>query len=621
MKKIPKTVFLLESKSDYEKIKKQKDDNFQIITFNFELHNIFKKKSIQHIISDEFLSQNELLSIQNNALSLSDWYIENEIKEYISYKGVNLGSLIQGEFINTLVNFLKRFLECSNIIKKYNSDTIFFSSGIIFEIMKQFSVNVKKISNVHDEKLFFPLDSLKIKTSIGIKNYSTEINISQNIFKKLKKITEKTSSMISKRSDKNIKTILISEFNTLIYESLFLKMPEFKLNFVFFNRRQPTIWNLKSLSVIKKSKVIIENETTLMNKKIKGDIQNGKKVVEKNIDNLFKNNIFFKSFFSINGNSFWAPFSSYFINYFKKRSSENIKEIELVIELLEKFSFVATLIHSEAGPNEKIILQLAKKKKIVNFLLQHGLINDSLEGYEHNVHRGVIPIESEQSIVWGKINQDYFKHIGISADRVHTLGTPIYDDLNIEKIDNKEDYVLLATSGPTKEDVFDLTINTIEKNIETIKTICKVVTKYNKKLIIKLHPSPDEFDPTQIVKEINPEIKIVKTGKISQLIKNSSIVVVIDESSAIIDAHLLGKPVLSVAVKAEEYGIPTVLKNNSCIMTNRESFDKDFFRVMNDKVHRETIIENEKKSTQNYISFQKNSAKMILSFLEKFECK
>jgi len=621
MKKIPKTVFLLESKSDYEKIKKQKDDNFQIITFNFELHNIFKKKSIQHIISDEFLSQNELLSIQNNALSLSDWYIENEIKEYISYKGVNLGSLIQGEFINTLVNFLKRFLECSNIIKKYNSDTIFFSSGIIFEIMKQFSVNVKKISNVHDEKLFFPLDSLKIKTSIGIKNYSTEINISQNIFKKLKKITEKTSSMISKRSDKNAKTILISEFNTLIYESLFLKMPEFKLNFVFFNRRQPTIWNLKSLSVIKKSKVIIENETTLMNKKIKGDIQNGKKVVEKNIDNLFKNNIFFKSFFSINGNSFWAPFSSYFINYFKKRSSENIKEIELVIELLEKFSFVATLIHSEAGPNEKIILQLSKKKKIVNFLLQHGLINDSLEGYEHNVHRGVIPIESEQSIVWGKINQDYFKHIGISADRVHTLGTPIYDDLNIEKIDNKEDYVLLATSGPTKEDVFDLTINTIEKNIETIKTICKVVTKYNKKLIIKLHPSPDEFDPTQIVKEINPEIKIVKTGKISQLIKNSSIVVVIDESSAIIDAHLLGKPVLSVAVKAEEYGIPTVLKNNSCIMTNRESFDKDFFRVMNDKVHRETIIENEKKSTQNYISFQKNGAKMILSFLEKFECK
>ena len=427
--------------------------------------------------------------------------------------------------------------------------------------------------------------------------------------------------MISKRSDKNVKTILISEFNTLIYESLFLKMPEFKLNFVFFNRRQPTIWNLKSLSVIKKSKVIIENETTLMNKKIKGDIQNGKKVIEKNIDNLFKNNIFFKSFFSINGNSFWAPFSSYFINYFKKRSSENIKEIELVIELLEKFSFAATLIHSEAGPNEKIILQLAKKKKIVNFLLQHGLINDSLEGYEHNVHRGVIPIESEQSIVWGKINQDYFKHIGISADRVHTLGTPIYDDLNIEKIDNKEDYVLLATSGPTKEDVFDLTINTIEKNIETIKTICKVVTKYNKKLIIKLHPSPDEFDPTQIVKEINPEIKIVKTGKISQLIKNSSIVVVIDESSAIIDAHLLGKPVLSVAVKAEEYGIPTVLKNNSCIMTNRESFDKDFFRVMNDKVHRETIIENEKKSTQNYISFQKNGAKMILSFLEKFECK
>ena len=621
MKKIPKTIFLLESKSDYEKIKRQKDDNFQIITFDFGLHNVFKKKSIQHIISDEFLSQNELLSIQNSAFRLSDWYNENEIKEHLSYKGVNLGSLIQGEFINILVNFLKRFLECSNIIKKYNSDTFFFCSGITFEIMKQFSVNVKKISNMYSEKLFFPLDSLKVKTRIGIKNYSVEIDVSQNIFKKLKKITEKTSSMISKKSDKNVKTILVSEFNTLIYKSLFLKMPEFKLNFVFFNRRQPTIWNLKSLSVIKKSKVVIENETTLMNKKIKDNLQKGKKFVEKNIDDLFKNNNFFKSFFSIKGNSFWIPFSSHFINYFKKRSSENVKEVELVIELLEKFPFAATLIHSEAGPNEKIILQLAKKKKIVNFLLQHGLINDSLEGYEHNVHRGVIPVESEQSIVWGKINQNYFKQIGISADRIHTLGTPIYDDLNIEKTNNKENYVLLATSGPTKEDAFDLTINTIEKNIETIKTICKVVTKYNKKLIIKLHPSPDEFDPTQIVKEINPEIKIVKTGKISELIKNSSVVIVIDESSAIIDAHLLEKPVLSVGVKAEEYGIPSVLKNNSCVLTNRESFDKDFFHVMNDEVYRETIIENGKKSTQTYISFQKNGAEMILNFLEKFERK
>ena len=616
-----KNIFLLDSQINFSEINYSDDNDYQVITFDFDSHNALKKKSVPHLISDTFLSKKELLDIQKNAFLLSDWHKEETLEENIVYENVNLGSLIQAEFINILVNYSKRFLECLNIIRKFGTDKNYHCSGLTYEIMKCFSVKVEKINDSYDDSLFFPLDSLKIKMKLGIKNHSTELEISQNFFKKLKKLTEKSSIFLSKKSiESTQKNILIAEFNTLSYESLFSKIPEFNLNFIFFNRRQPTVWNRKTFSTIKKSGVIVENDYTLMNNEIKNNIKNDKKDIEIKINNIFKNTDFFNSFFSINGNSFWTSFSSHFITYFKKRALEFIKEIQLTKELLNKFQFSFILLHSEVGPNEKILLQLAKLKKIPTFLLQHGLINDSVDGYDHNVYRGVVPAESDHAIVWGKVNEDYFRQVGIPEEKIHTIGTPIYDNLkNLNSIDSEDGYVLLATSGPTKEDAFDLTIETIEKNIETIKKIAEIVVSHNKKLIVKLHPSPDEYDPSKILRKINPEIEIIKTGNIAELIKKCILFIVIDVSTSIIDAHLLKKPVLSISVKGEKIGLPTLLKNNSCLFTDLSSFEKVFYQMISDDELRSKIIKNANKSIQNHMSFPFDGVTPLLTFLEKFE--
>ena len=626
-----KNIFLLDSQINFSEINYSNNRDSQIITFDFDSHNVLKKKSIPHLISDTFLSKKELFDIRKNAFLLSDWYKEETIEENIKYENVNLGSLIQAEFINILVNYSKRFLECLNIIRKFGTDENYHCSGLTYEIMKHFSAKVEKINDSFDDSLFFPLDSLKTKVKLGIKNYSTELEISQNFFKKLKKLTEKSSIFLSNKNiDFTQKNILISEFNTLSYESLLSKIPEFRLNFIFFNRRQPTVWNTKTFSMIKKSGVIVENDDTLMSNEIKKNIENDKKNIEIKINNIFKNANFFDSFFSLNGNSFWIPFSSHFITYFKKRALEFIKEIQLAKELLNKFHFSFVLLHSEVGPNEKILLQLAKLKKIPTFLLQHGLINDSVEGYDHNVYSGVVPIESDYAIVWGKVYEDYFRQIGIPEEKIHTIGTPIYDNLKaLNSVDSEEDYILLATSGPTKEVAVDLIIENIEKNIATIKKIAEIVVSHNKKLIVKLHPSPDEFDPSTILRKINPKIEIIKTGNIAELIKKCSLFIVIDVSSAIIDAHLLKKPVLSVAVwrtlpaavKVAKTGLPTVLKNNSCALTDISSFEKIFFQMINDDKFRNKIIKNANMSIQKHMSFHHDGATTLLTFLEKFENK
>ena len=614
-------IILLDSNTDISKINLSDYDGLKIISFDYESHKILNQKNLEHSISDDLLSNVNLLMIQKNAYSLSQWYNEESLKRYLEYENVNLGSLVQSEFINILVNYSKRFQECLNIVKKYGSNVNYICGGLNYEIMSELSSKLIKIQYQNSNDLFFPLDSLNIKMKIGIKNISKEFDIPQNIFKRLKKFSEESSRFLSNsiiNSDK--KSILLSEFSTLSYEPLLSKFPKSQLNTVIFNRRQPAIWNKKTFSIIKNSNVIVENETTLITSKIKSKIKVDFVKIEQKISEMFENSSFFTSFFSLDNHSFWKPFSLHFIKYFKERTKNFIHEIQISKQILEKYDFSLILILSEVGPNEKIFLQLENSKSIPKLLLQHGLINDSIEGYEHNVANGVIPIESNGGIVWGKVNENYLKKIGISSEKIHTLGTPLFD--NLKKIDSSienADYVLFATSGPTKEDSFDLTVKTIEKNFETIKQISEiVVTKYKMKLIVKIHPSPDEFDPTEILKKISPEIKIVKTGKISELIKNCKILIVVDESTSIIDAHLLNKPVLSISVKTEEFGVPTILKNGSCVKSELESFDENFSKIINDENVRKEIKENAEKSIKNYISNSSNNSKTLLTFLENY---
>ena len=68
-----------------------------------------------------------------------------------------------------------------------------------------------------------------------------------------------------------------------------------------------------------------------------------------------------------------------------KRALEFIEEIDLLTKLLEKHTFSSILILSEAGPHERIAIQLAKQKEIPVCLVQHGVNWDTKEGYDMNV--------------------------------------------------------------------------------------------------------------------------------------------------------------------------------------------------------------------------------------------
>ena len=615
-------VILFDSISDLDDLVEMSSKNIStIISFDYDTHKILKDKKINHEISDNYLSKKDLRNIQKTAYLVSEWFNSDIISKYINYNGVNLGSLIQDELINILVNYIKKVFELYKISKQLN-DSTFVSSHSCHEIMKNFAKNIMKFKNSKMENFGqLPLDSTKVRMKIGTKNHSMEFKISKDLFTKLKGISEKSSNfLLSKKhsGEGNSKNVLVLEFNTIRYQTFFEQMSNSNLNFVLYNRRSPAFWNIQSYNLIKQSGCIIETENLLYDSKMKKLISDGKIEVKSNLTDFFSTESFFKNFFSINGISFWSSFKVFFTNYLIKRALEFIEEIELLAKLLSKHTFSSILILSEAGLHERIAIQLASQKEIPVCLVQHGLNYDTKVAYDMNVAQGALPVKSDHYICWGKINEDYCKELSIKSEKIHVVGSPVFDKVKFDEQNfSKNDYVLLATAAPTKEDSSDLTVEIIEKYMNSIKKICQLVTKYNKKLIIKIHPSPDELDPSYIAKQINPEIKVIKQGNISPLIQSCDLMIVIDFTSPILDAHILKKPVISLSVKDNGWGIPTAFKNNSCLVTDLEKLESDLKDVLNNKQIRNKLIENGTKSSNEYLSYQNNGSSKLIGFLEE----
>jgi len=617
-----KSIILFDSVSDYDDLDEIASKNkSKIISFNYDTHKILKDKKIHHEISDNYLSKKDLRTIQKTAYSISEWFNADVISKYIYYNGVNLGSLIQDELINILVNYIKKVFELFKISKEFTNST-FISSHTCCKIMKNFSKKINEFKNSSTENLQpFPLDSIKIKMKIGTKNHSMEFGISKNLFKKLKSVSEKSSKFLLSKNNsigETSKNILIVEFNPIQYQSFFEQMPDSKLNFLIYNRRRPAFWNFQSYNLIKRSGCLAETENSLLDAKLKKIILNGKRQIEIKISDLFSKESFFKSFFSLEEISFWPTFKEFFQEYFRKRALEFIQEVELTKKLMEKYDFSSILILSEAGLHERIALQLAYQKQIPVCLVQHGINYNTKESYDMNVAKGALPIKSDYYLCWGRISGEYSKKMAIKSEKVHPIGSAVFDGVTFdEQKCSKKDHVLLATGSPTKEHASDLTVEIIEKNMDAVKKICQVVTKYNKKLIIKTHPSPDEFDPSFIAKQVNPEIKVIKEGRISPLIQSCDLLIINDLTSPILDAYILKKPVISLRVTDNGWGIPTAFKNNSCIVTDLEKFDDDLKNVLNNESVRNQLITDGVKSSKEYLAYQNNGSKKLIRFLEE----
>jgi len=580
-----------------------------IITFDYSSHVFLSEQKIPHTISDEYNSIKELKIIEKLIYSFGYWYDLPSLKNDIFENNINLGELFFSEFNNELVPLLKKFFEISKIIK-LNPISHYFVSENIFEIISIFTSNITKIKmrnqtiSLHNS-IDVPLKfgSKQITLKLSTKNIS-RIQKLLNIFGRY--------LFFNKKIVLDFSNILLVNFTTLKSKELLLEIPNFDLNVIKYDRTIPSVWNKHSFDIIKNSNCIIENETTLLDKKISKRIKQNKNTFLSKIDLIFLNKNLEK-YFSFDEMDFWCVVKPLLIKLCKKRFVQAAEEIEFATKLLEKYSFSKILLLNESSMVEKIIIKLAKQKKIDVCVLQHGLFYDSKEMIPKNLFERTIPKNPDYYFAWGEISKNYLISNEIDPNKIKVTGSLFFDNIFQNKIPTYTDTncILLASDPLAFNRPIDLSIVQKEKYENTIEEVCKIVSKNKKNLIIKTHPQKNQNE-SKIAKKINSSIKIFHSGDIHPLIQSSDLVITTDLSTVILEAMIMQKPVISIRLK-EHYGMPDILKN--CTQISLDSLDSWLVSFYTDPTIKKNLIAKGNEYLNSYFSNQGKSAKSILEFL------
>ena len=605
-----KSIILFDSSCSINELTSDKIQNSLIITFDYKSHKNLEKSGINHLISDSYLDQHFLSSIGKICYGLSKWYTQKPIEKIVEYDGLNLGEFFYTELYEILIPFLKNFFEISKIFKE-NNQSSFLTSNNLYDIVHSFSDNTKILQQVNTVKSEFDYSDIDIPFKLGSKN--SHIRISRSKYLKLLNVSEKFLNLTTKKqSDKSV--ILLSNVSSQYQKEFFLAMQQSKNTFVKFDRTIPSFWNYDTYSTVKKSGSIIENFSSLIDHNIKKTITDSQILINEKL-NFLSNSIELHEFFSLNKISFWNAFKNTFLKLLQNKFSEFITEIEITKKLFSKYKFSCVLVQTEES-KDLVVIKFAKRHNIPIILLQHGLNPMSKNILEIQKFYGCLPVYSNKYLVWGNIDLKSCIENGLPDSKIEVLGATFYDKIFHNKIPSyteSDNFVLFATDFKSLHTIESITVESMKKYEMTINSVYNAVMKHNKKLVIRPHPSKD-IGEKQIVGKLDPKIKVSTGGSILPLIKSSSLVVVTDVSSVMVEAMALNKPVISIRVDPDyddEFCNP-----NACLRTSIEDFENNLSKILENDQFRNLLLKRQKIFLDENVANQGSASINLIKFLD-----
>jgi len=610
-------ILLIDSDFDLSKIKTiQKDFHYnQAISFDYNSHKNLDLGSIEHETSDNFITQEETNEIQNHLYTFSKWYYQKSIQKFFMVEDLNIGQLLQEQFIDYMIKFLKKFFEFKKIHEKFPNST-FISSGILYEISAIFSPNVQKIDTDKEVNYDFVHDKVRIDLNIG-KN-KINFSLSSSKYKKIKHFSEKfTQSLFEPKATPNSRNVLLVELSTEKYEKLLEESKNHNINLIQFGIRRPAIWNMNTFKIIKNAKCDIITPDSLIDSKLKIKIQEQKNLLTEQILELYKQDKILSQYFSYEGYSFWCAIKPIIQKLFETRIEHIARDIQTIKALFQKITIDTAVISSEIGITEQIIINEAKKHSVKLVLLQHGIYYGTKEAKETNLSKGLYPIKSDKFLIWGKASEDDLKNIDIvESTKLKIIGHPGYDSWKPTSIHKDTSCVLLALTGPEHMFIQGHQISNIIKFENHLEEICKIVTTMKKKLIIKIHPSFHVFDFTEMIKKISSDIEVISGGSIMGLINSCDVMIATNYTTAILESYLLQKPVICLPIIDYNLGTPTLFDFNAETNVSIGKLHVTLEKLLHDKNFKNKTIQRQNEFVENYLANHGNSSKKLLEYIE-----
>ena len=590
----------------------------RVISFDYSTHIKLNSKKISHLISDNYSNEEEEEKMQKICYKFLNWHEEKNFLDILKFQKTNIPKLFNDEFFSSLVKVMKKFSEVKHIFNEEKNLKIFASNDLL-EIVKLFTKSYSKLESVENEEKFY-FDKIEMGLSLGKRDIT--LPISKTWYNKIKNQGEIILQMLfSPNEEKNKnKASLLIEFNTKNFEDFFLEGKENEENMLFYGRRRPAVWDLNSFNIIKKSGCKIITAGNLSDKKQIEEIESNSKEFEEKFSNFLENDELFEKKFVVDEISVWSVLKPKIKNLVEKRIKNAIYEILLAKKIFEKYSIGAVLLISEAGLTEQIIMNYAKINKVPILHFQEGLHFDTTEAFENVISQGVYPELADEYIVWGDIyKNDAISNAKTNSEKINVLGSPRFNKLSVEDDHNREEFVLLATMPPQIEDIRGHNVNNLEKYLDSILRVCKIVSKQDKKLVIKIHPTFDVLEISKNVKKNYPDVQVISKGDINPLIRSCSTLIVTGLTTVIVQAQILEKPVISMPLIDYKWGNPSVFKSGSCVETNIENLDLMLKKILEDKEFRNEVVNRGKKFVNECFENRQEVSKKIWTHIKNLK--
>lgn len=602
-----------------------KRDDSNIISFDYNSHKKLIKEKIDHKTVDNFLCENDFNQIDLKSLEICKiWYKDKKIKTFLTYDEINLGWLLEFELYFFLLEKIKILYVLNKICISENPTKIFVTpnlSKFSEKIFPKIKHNVFQ-NSIYDKQIF-RTDSYLIKYNLGPIHIS--FSLKRNYFFFLRKLYEiiviPFFNLLFRRSVKK-NSILLLDFNPVLYQTFFNKLKKLPKNPIIVNRRRQVIFDFNSFKIIKNSSFFIGTFEKFLKKQTKNQIKHNYQNILNQIDTKISND-FLNKYFIVDNINFGELIRDEFLELCKTRFKEAIYEIYASRDFLTKTTPKLILHHYAASLQEKIIITQARKFGTLDINFQHGCSPYSIDNWNSlNLFFGHYPIFPESKLlVWGDFSKNYAISVNFPKENILTCGSPRYDDFfKMKKIDHKiSGSIILALGAISQINSKAQKIEVYENFEKLLGSVCTILSKINRPKIVKLHPNVSDYksiNPISIIKEIDPTIQIVSDMEVGNLLNSSDVVITLQPSTLILEANIFEKPVITLLADSQfkksidDEGISKIFN-----LSNLNEFENYLFKMLKNSSLRKEQIKKGNMFVDLYLRNQGNSSIFTFNML------
>ena len=597
---------------------------------NYKVHKFLEYLSVEHIIADDLLNENDSNLVFDKTVSLYQWYNQNDVFHNMEFQGINLFSILDDtEFHTFMIIKLREIITLQKILENKSPKRIIAPKQIIDIAQKLVSKDIDFVKIPSSIEGGMTFDKIEVKFDIW--KIPVSIKFSRNFYTKVKSLIENIICSINQlwvSDSKEKSSVLLLEFNPSQYSELINQISKTSNSqIVMFNNRRSSIWNKKSISVLKKSNSKVLSTSHILNKEELHFLASQKEKYSKILDDLLLSNNTYP-IFSIKDIQFWDLIKSELIRTYKKRLDWYL---ELTFGIKKFFSnnkidYVLSL--NAVGETEKTILKLVNKNTI-SIMLEHAFANYTKEISRYDILSSYT-LFPHKIAVWGNVQKNYLTEVrNISEDRIIACGSPRHDNFFNDSIsyNPSENDTILLCPRPIVEVAGHYSTNAFV-NYELVlkKVIHQLQQIKHANIIVKLHPG--DIDHNNLIKKaiqkIDPQILISNTKSIHELINNSKLVLVIspdgfDPSTVILESIILKRPVINLVLDNKFYDFSYEKHNAVISLSHENNLNEEIQRILNDSSFRNEIIENGRAFLEDYLNNHKNAAKSLANELLKLQ--